>query len=108
MSQSNQENLLALVERLREAGQREHGIVCEYGEAVNCPADDFRPGPCECGATEHNAAVDAVAKALVDEIKQLPEFDCGSCKREECPHHGPRPERPGPPHGCSAYIGGKS
>lgn len=65
-------NILALVEALREAGQREHGIVCDYGEAIGCPADACTPGPCECGADDHNAQVDAAAKTLVAEIEKQP------------------------------------
>ena len=79
MGQNNQENLLSLVERLREVGQQEHGIVCNYGEAEDCPANHFPPGPCECGAADHNAAVDAAAKALVDELKGVPITTCKTC-----------------------------
>lgn len=64
-------NILALIEALREAGQREHGIVCDYGEATICPAGNYIPGPCECGADDHNAQVDAAAKALVAEIERV-------------------------------------
>jgi len=66
----SQKTILDLVEALREAGQREHGIVCDYGEAGICPADGCIPGPCECGADDHNAQVNAAAKALVAEIER--------------------------------------
>lgn len=67
----SQKTILALVEALREAGQREHGIVCDYGEATICPADGCIPGPCECGADKHNAQVDAAAKTLRAEIERV-------------------------------------
>ena len=67
----SQKKLLDLVEALREAGQREHGIVCDYGEATICPADGCIPGPCECGADRHNAAVNEAAKALRAEIEDV-------------------------------------
>lgn len=109
------ETLLQLVERLREAGQRRYHLTVEDDPFYSCPkspdgcADDSQPKDvCNCGADKHNAAVDAAAKALVEALKSLPEFDCGSCKRKACPHHGPFPKSPGPPHGCSAYIGGRT
>ena len=115
MNPSNAENLLALVERLREAGQRKWHVGLEWDPWENCPKHpegcsnpDKPKSVCTCGADEHNAAVDAAAKALVEALKSLPEFDCGSCKRKACPHHGPFPKSPGPPHGCSAYIGGRT
>ena len=66
--------LIALVEALREAGQRHHDYT--YINMVTgvklCPA---APGgeveaPCMCGAKEHNFSVDAAAKALVAEIEK--------------------------------------
>ncbi len=58
-----------LVEALRAAGQREHGLTCEYHKAVECPA---RHGElCKCGADEHNAGVDAAAAALLRHLEEI-------------------------------------
>ena len=69
------ETLLALVERLREAGQRRYHLTVEDDPFYSCPkspdgcADDSQPKDvCNCGADKHNAAVDAAAKALVAKI----------------------------------------
>jgi len=89
-------NILALIEALREAGQRRPDISCRGQDGL----------PCACHACQSNAKVDAAAKALVAEIERLPEFDCAKCTRTECPHSGKYPARPGPPHGCSSFKGG--
>ena len=77
--------LLALVERLREAGQRKWHVGLEWDTWENCPkhpegcANPDKPKDvCTCGADKHNAAVDAAAKALVAEIKRTEE-DFGRC-----------------------------
>ena len=94
--------LIELVEALRKAGQMDH--------LINCNKHCSRPpwDHCSCIASDHNAAVDAAAKALVAEIGRLPEFDCAKCARTECPHSGSCPVRPGPPHGCSSFKGGSA
>ena len=68
----SQSNLLALVERLRGAGQMDHLSFCnKYGSR---PPWDH----CNCIASDHNSAVDAAAKALIAEIKRTEE-DFGRC-----------------------------
>ena len=83
VSQSNTETLLALVERLREAGQRTHSYtyVNQVTGVILCPAavGGTPYSECLCGKNEHNAAVDAAAKALVDKINNTNEDCCPGC-----------------------------
>ena len=72
MGDIHDKTLEELIEALAASGHMDHGTVCDYGEAVNCPALNCAPGPCECGADSHNAAVDARladVKAKLDEMR---------------------------------------
>ena len=109
----NKNKLLKLVETLRAAGQRRWHVGLEWDTWENCPKHpegcsnpEHEEGACTCGADEHNAAVDAAAKALVAEIELLPDIACRKCRRTSCPHHGDFPRFAGPEHGCAAYQGG--
>ena len=65
----NKEKLLQRVEALREAGQQNHtrrGQETTGGLAEVCPAEYGQV--CTCSAKQHNAAVDAAAKALIDAL----------------------------------------
>ena len=75
----NKEKLLELVEALREAGQQDHGDIMAGGDIEVCPGIEGNNRFCECGAANHNAAVDAAAKALVAEIEQM--FDTSAQER---------------------------
>ena len=57
--------ILELVEALRKAGQMDH--------LINCNKHGSRPpwDHCSCIASDHNAATDAAAKALVAEIAEV-------------------------------------
>ena len=81
----DKDKLLKLVETLRAAGQRKWHVGLEWDTWENCPKHpegcsnpEHEEGVCTCGADEHNAAVDAAAKALVAEIEGVEE-DFGRC-----------------------------
>ena len=88
------EKLLELVEALREAGQQRHHTI--YDEGDDCPALGDETKSCYCGLRKHNAAVNAVAKALVAEIEKAAAKDHERKKWikaavrtvEDCPEEG--------------------
>ena len=103
--------LIAAIERLREAGKRNWHCGSEWDTWENCPKHpegcsdpDTPEGICTCGADKHNELVDAAAEAALAEARKLvPKYDCAKCGRDACPHSGRYPKRPGPPDGCSSF-----
>jgi hypothetical protein len=74
-------NLIELVEALREAGRLGHAENCEAHVIFDPNGSDEL---CTCGTTEHNAQVDAAAKALRAQI----EANDSELVYTPCPKHG--------------------
>jgi hypothetical protein len=66
MTQEDKDEINEVLDALPYYCRTMHGTICEWGEAVNCPAEN-KTGPCECGCDEHNRGVDA----KIAELKQL-------------------------------------
>jgi hypothetical protein len=62
--EDEQEEVRDALECVRQAGlMAVHGTVCEWGEAVSCPAEYGARG-CECGYDDHNKEVEESIKKL--------------------------------------------